>query len=545
MTAYALRPARQQTVVPLSPVDATRNLIIVLAGACIVVQTVIEPSWVNFATALFAGASSILTALYVFRRAVMIPTPISGLIVFGLSFTLLFGPLVFQTLDWRPITFNLDAPVRSITIAAFASFVSCVAHAAYRGFAPFVVARDALATHIHARLMIFKTPSSLQLWMMGFIGLAAMWASGTSEAQQSIEYGNVGGKFLQGLTPFMIAPALIPFSSYLFRATKRYNPQWWLISGYFILVLAAAFARNSREAFAVFLFAIVLCLMLAIWSGRMQFDRRMVIAGVAALVLGIPAMGMLSNISTAMLITRSERAELSAIALLQRTIETASDSALIENHRQVSSVVTAGLNWNYIDNPFFERLTLLKFLDLNVKHAEGITSYNRDYARYVFSQRVIAILPTPVIEYLNLNVDKSALRFSGGDVYSFLASRSELGGYLTGSAIVDGMVIMDLMFWPFLFVFSALSFIVYDAFSRSAGGLGIFFSPAILFTLDRLFMFGLNGENLADMFSAILRVYPQTLILYAVLFTSTAFAATRLSRGGATRRHSSAKDAPR
>lgn len=530
MSAPLVRGQRRPAPGAPSPVAATRSAIIALACGGVLFQALIEPSQTNLATAFIAAASSILTALYVFRRGAMTVTPISSLIVFGLGFTLLLGPLIFQTLDWRPIAFNLDAPVVSVGTAALASLLACLTHTIYRAFPPFGMASQALARSVHTALFAFRAPTNGQLWLMGFIGLVATWTTGTGEAKQAIEFGDAGGKLLQAFTPFVLAPAFTVVAPYLFPTRAAGRPNWGLLVAYFGLILLLAFARNSRGGFAVIIFVLVLCLAVAVWTGQLKLDRRAALGGLAALLIGLPAMSVLSDLSTAMLINRSIRDGVSATALIQRTLETAGDRAALESYRAQTSVIDNRYNEVYIRSDLFQRLTLLKFLDLNIRHMQGITESQRHYARHIFGQRLVANLPTPAINLLGLDVDKSALQFSGGDVYRFIGGRGSLGSYVTGSALADGQAIMGLLFWPFLMGVALLSFVIYDAFCRFAGGWGLFVSPAILFQLDRLFMFGLNGDNLAGVIGGLLRGYPQSLLLYAGLFLFTAIVTAPFTR---------------
>ena len=504
-----------------SPVATTRSVIVALTCTSVLLQVFIDPSQTNLATAVIAGVSSILTALYVFRRGVMTVTPISSLIVFGLGFTLLLGPLTFQTLDWRPIAFNLDAPVAAVGTAAFASLLACLTHAIYRALPPCGIASQALARTVHTALFVFRTPTNVQLWLMGFIGIAATWTTGTADAGQAVEYGDVGGKLLQAFSPFILAPAFIVIAPYLFPSRAAKPPNWIQLLAYFGLVLVLAFARNSRGGFAVILFVLILCLATAVWTGRLKPDRRAALGGLAAIVIGLPALSFLSDVSTAMLIHRSARNEVSATELIERTLETAGDPIALKNYRAKASIIDNRYNEIYIASDFLGRLTLLKFLDLNIRHTQGITESQKDYARHIFVQRLLANLPTPVLTRIGLDVDKSTLKFSGGDVYRFIASRGEKGAYVTGSALADGLAIMGLLFWPFLMVLALVSFVINDAFVRYGSGWGLFISPAILFQVDKLFMFGLNGDNLANVIGGLLRGYPQSLLLYAGLFLVT------------------------
>jgi hypothetical protein len=489
---------------------------------CVVAQVFIDASYVNLCAVLIAAIGGAVTSAYLFRTGVFAQAPISSLMIFGLNFTLVTGPLIFQTLDWRSFTFNLDVPLKTIGIAVSLSLLALITHLFYRGSPSVRQLRAAFGVRVLSPFGVFRPPSDAQLWMMGFIGLAAMWFTGTPEAKAGIEYGDVSGKFFQALIPFTVAPFLIPAAGALFRPGRSTTAMpWLLLAGYFALLLGVALARNSRGAFSSVLLVLGLCLLLAALMRGLRIERRAVAAIVIVGAMGVPLLGALSDVSTAMLINRSARDEVSAPELMRRTMEVMGDKQALELYRARSEIISAGYSEVYIRNNFFQRLTLLKFLDLTLKNSEQLSEDQTAYARQAFVNKLIGVLPTPVISAFGLKVDKRDLRYSGGDLYRFLASRGRLGGFVTGSAIADGLVLMGPLFWPACVLFFGVSFFLFDAYTRPIRNFGLIVSPVVLMGLDRLLMFGLNGESVAGTLSQLIRGYPQSLLLYSALFFVT------------------------
>ena len=133
----------------------------------------------------------------------------------------------------------------------------------------------------------------------------------------------------------------------------------------------------------------------------------------------------------------------------------------------------------------------------------------------------MAILPTPILNHLNIDVDKTEIGFSSGDVYSYIARGLELGSYTTGSEIPDGMTIFGFLFWPVLGVLLLIQFIVYDAMSAfdQAGQLRV--SAVALLNIVPIFTVGVMQESVSNQISSIVRGIPQLILLYVIIAGAT------------------------
>ncbi len=497
--------------------DVIRHAVSAAIVLAALVQIVIGPGMANVFAAVVSAAIGIVVIQYVVRRKGFVRFPISSMMMLGLNVSGTTGPLVFQSLAGREVTYNILMPVQTFGLAAGVAALAVAVHALYRNLAPVQRARAEISRALFGRIGLMTTPSAIQLWIMGFVGLACLWSVGRPAA--TVEYGDSGGKLLAALTPLATAPFLIPLLPYLFCHRGRPGARSSLmLLGYFGLVVGVAVACNSRAAFAMVIVVAGLCLAIALSSGRMTLTRRGLIVGVAVVALGLPTMTVLLDVSTAMLIARANRGEASSSDLVRTSIAVFDNKPVLHAFRERSAIVGSGYNEVYIDNAFVQRSTTIKYLDLNLYQSRDLSPDQVETARAVAGDRALSILPTPVIAALGIDFDKAQVAYSGGDLYRFLSGRGPVGGFTTGSALADGLVVFGPLFWPIFAAFAFASFFLHDLFSVSSAGRLAFVSPSVLMSVHTLFTAGLVGENVAGALGGLVRVYPQTILLYLLIF---------------------------
>ena len=178
-------------------------------------------------------------------------------------------------------------------------------------------------------------------------------------------------------------------------------------------------------------------------------------------------------------------------------------------------------NENYINNPILARFVYTKFVDVNMNNALRLSDSQAEEIRQKTRSRLISMLPTPVINYFKLDVDKLDLGFSSGDLYSYIARGIELGGYTTGSEIPDGITIFGAMFWPVLCLLVLLQYLIYDAFCMVDGQGRLHVGALVLLNVVPIFTLGVMQESVSNQLVSIIRGVPQLIVLYLVLRIAT------------------------
>lgn len=505
--------------------DLARQTLIGMSAAVFVLQVLIEPSAANALCAALSGFGIVATSLYALRQSMLERSPLSILMLLGLLLCTTGGAIIVQTLSWRPLTFNLFVPEYTFAVASAYIVVALATHAGYSRSTTFQALRASLNSRIFRPLGLLAPPSRTTLWVMGAIGVAALWVAGTHAAASSIEFGDVRGKLLQALIPFAAAPFLIPFLGPLFpvHAGESRALPWPPLGIYALALGALALARNSRGSFAVVILLVLLCVGLTMLLRRVRLtSKHLAIAGIIG-AISIPAFSVLSNFSTAMLITRASRDDLGPVALIRQTASVASNKAVLQHKRQIDSVIANGYNEIYVANPFLARVVIIKFLDLNLQHSRDLGSTQTKVAREVAVSRALAGLPTPILRSLGLSVDKNDLRYSSGDLYRFFASRGQLGGYTSGSSVADGLVLFGAAFWLLCPLFFIASFTFFDGLSATSHRGWLVISTFAGFQLTYIFTQSLIAESISGQLVTAARIIPQNIIIYLIIFHSCRF----------------------
>lgn len=495
-----------------------RRLVGIVLPLCVLGQMLIDFSVINVLCATIAAAASVVTFHLVLRSAVVRTAPLPTLVVLGFNVATLSGALVAQTFSLRSLIFNLQVPF--VTFAGCALFQTSLI-LALLWFAnsrlPRGIARQ-IATKLVTPMGVFRQPATTHLWLMGALGAGIMAWSSTVAYTGTVEYGDVGAKFLMGLMYLAYAPFLIPVLQAAFpQSNSGRSANVALLLCYLVLLVAIGIARNSRGAFALGIANLGMALFILVLLGQQAIGRRLRRALIAGTITALLFMPMLSDLATAMVVVRGERGSISSTELMKRTLETFQDKAELEHYRRLTSLVDAnGYNEIYLGNPFLARFVQTKFFD-NTLASEAIRSGGEAaYFWGVTIDKTLAFLPTPALRLLGVNVDKSNLAFSMGDAIAARISGQGLGGYATGSPLGHGLSLMGGLIYLAAIPLFLMAFIGLQSLTSVSSG-AIIISPVMLLQLMSIFRLA-AGDSLLDVIGLLMRGLIQSTVLYALAF---------------------------
>lgn len=508
---------------PFGFVGHIRRLLILMIVACVPVQYFIDDALTNLVCTMITVTASIGTFLYVldirrFRRA-----PMSCIMIFGFNISVFSGALLIQSANLRSLTYNLSSSLSTFSVLLATQCLAIAVHFLYVNTKPIVALRHGLRDKLFRRIGLLTAPTDLQLWICGFIGCGATILSARSYTD-AIEYGNVSGKFMLAYVPFAVAPFFIPLRAYLLGGTGQSRGNGLAISGYALLLIAVAMANNARWTFSAGFLTLALACFVAIFTGNLVMTRKSMARGIVIAAAAIPLFVTLSDLATAMVIARDQRSNVSSMELIEITLSNFQDKQLIEERRRRDAAILSGeYNENYVNNPILARFVYTKFVDVNMTNAMLLSDGQAEDIRKSTWSRILALLPTPILRYFRLDVDKTDLAFSSGDIYSFIARGLELGGYTTGSEVPDGLTIFGALFWPVLAIFLLVQFIIYDAMSYTDRSGRTIVSAVALLNIVPIFTLGVMQESVSNQVIAIVRGIPQLIFLYLVVILLTGF----------------------
>jgi hypothetical protein len=477
------------------------------------IQTVLDLDPVHLLCVFLATTSSIAAMAYILDIARFRAHPLSMVAMLGYNVSAISGALLVQTVSLRPITYNLQVPAVTFSALAGIQMLLLGVHWAYARSKTLTAVRTALTSRVFTPLKLLDPPTNGQLWIMGLVGCSAMWITDVSFYQQ-VEYGDVSLKLIDGFKPLVIAPLMIPLGPYVFgERTRRTNLVG--LAAYFPLLVFIAMGNNVRSTFGSGMLAVAVSFIVCLLSARINIRPRQIIWTVMLIVISLPLFSMLSDLSRAMVIVRSERSLLTPMEAVSLTISTFLDVRSIEREPETAS---SALNDEvYIENPFFKKLIRTRYIDIGLSEVSNLTPIQVDQARAMFTDRLLLVLPTPILSVVAPSVDKDNLKFSSGDFYWSMLSGEAPDGYRTGSSIADGWAIMGIFYVPLLAILAVLNFIFFDGLTICERNKWVSISAAAMISIWAIFQIGILNECVAYQLQ-LFRGFPETLLIYWFVF---------------------------
>jgi hypothetical protein len=506
----------------------------IVSVICAGFQIALDRDPTNLFCAIVCAVGTVLTAVAILRPSNMLFRPISSWIVIVFCLANLAGPLVAKTIEFEPVTYNLQVPLTTFSYAFLGQLAVIGGHWLYCQLKLLTSVRTFISRRILVPLLHFRTPSSGQLWLMGFIGFAAGAISVLSG--QTEQASSVVARVIALFTPFSYAPFLIPFQ-FLFseRPTQSTKGNAWIVV-YFFGVVLLALAQNSRGGFMLPVAAAGMCWLLGFFANRLPASYREPRKVTLVVIAGIVATPLIAGLVIAVAIARTTRGSSSPLELIQLTLESYGRNDL-DTLRDPESVANWGYSELYVHNPLLSRFVNTKFHDNGFAEARQFGISDDEAFNEFEWTRLLATLPSPLISEIGLDIDKESLdKRSGGDYMYYLAEKNGMYGNKTGSILATGSVLFGDFFLPIFGLGIISIFVLSDAFSvvrrkrvgnNDAAGapvekLVVYFSPAVLMAVWGTLYLNPEFESVLDWIPTIFRWHPQAAIVYYVVFRLTA-----------------------
>lgn len=497
-------------------------------------QFVIAPHSTNLlCTALVVGVN-ILAGLYLLQERNFRCYAFSSLqvLMFILSnFTL---PLILTTAEGHPLIYNLVVPVETFGWCSILAITLIIAHAMYKESGLLQKFRETLSKKINLRLGLFQMPSEVQFWLMGFAGCLVMayvylFLRDAGEVSGTIT-NDANVKFLQAFQGFAYAPYLL-LLRFLFGETPKILPRnVLLLTLYSGVILLLSIGRNSRSTFSVPILIVVIGGAIGLLTFRLPASIIKLKIVIPLLLAGIITAPFLSNLSGAMLTARHYRGTVTSAELIQISIDALTNQ---DNNSNSNNYQNNDPTWdeNYVQSPFFSRFIYVKFHDNVLNLTNGASESFREDLKSDVINRIVSLLPAPILEKMSITLDKSeALRGSPTDYIYYLRYGRGLGGFKTGSFIGPGNILLRWGFLPVMYLTAIFAFVIVDSLAilrriNQGGGTNEvvpWFAPVGMMGIYSTATFFI-APDLGSFVSFFVRGFPQIIVLYMILFYMTRF----------------------
>lgn len=492
------------------------NIIIFI---CIIIEMLIWPSINNFFGCLMTAISWFIFSKIGLNEQVIREHTFAWLVFVSMSLYRIL-PLIATMLEGHSIGYNFLVPLSTYCGETLLYLISALA---------FYLAINAksslqLIKRILFQCKFYERVSNKTLWILGICGLIGKICVTINH----IEYGNVIGKTIVGFTFFQYAPILICFPKLIRDIDSNkifvFNKKSII---YLILLVILSFATNSREAMLEPIGTFVLLLFLSYLNSpknlRQSINKWYLIVGVLATFIVIP---LINDISLAMLYNRQFRSDISRTELFIKTFDTIRDQRKMEELRSLKDKKDlkeakneSSRTWSetYVNNFALNRYCNLKVADNTLYHAKKVGFANKQMFDD-FLIEIVALLPTPILNYLNIEYDKN-IRYSRGDKLKALSSnRHPFASYLITSHLADGLVTFGYWYFPIEFFLFFVRFLFLDTFLIKYNG-KIHYSLLGLITIFSFLAMFRHAGGCCDSLGYMFRGYWQDVILFIIAFS--------------------------
>lgn len=493
-------------------------------------QCVLFRNLANFVAVGCVLLAWMITTIFFLRPNTLKNYPLSSFLIIGFSTTQFYVPLLFTLIDGNPIVYKLELPFDVFLHSILSMLVLTLAHVVYQ-----LIAKNSLSGPKSplSKAGFFEPPSDLQLWIMGIVGVFAtayVWLYSPSIGWSVT--GSASDKIVQAVIPFTYAPYFIPFGRLYGKNKAQSKSLVAMLLIFTLVIFMVSIGRNSRSGFMIGFASVGFAYSLGVLHDYFK-PRLFTVRNVCISIIGLWLItGPVADISTAMVIVRGQRLDISYTELIQLTLKAYSDKEAIQRARIAD--VTQKEDWDetYMDNIFIQRFSNLKYIDLSLIMAAKTGDHDPDMYNFTIDH-LLSIFPLPVLTFFDLDVDKNAVNSSSyGDYFYYKVSGNPyaLGGYRTGHFSGTGMaafgwwylVLLGIGMLPVFILLDKLcikdaSFMPSYTFRQQSN---VRFSFCGLLTLTSIFQF-LPTESVEMTASFLLRGWIQSVLLYFVVYHTT------------------------
>lgn len=466
--------------------------------------------------------SSVLATLLYFRWTKALEThPLSSFAIFGFCVTSELGALLAQTVAWRSVGTGLHQPLVTFSMLTMYMVIALLAHTLFRVLTAASSDKPGLVRHTFQKLGVYATPSVINVWIMGGVGVFFLLLARFSPVAN-------------GLSFLAWVPFLIPIYAQQSEPTTYCNIKrsYLMLVAYAVLIALIAMAFNARGMMLAGVATVALLfLLVGMRSNKLVTAQNLLRIGMLGLlgaVLSWPA----SILVTAMAVARSDRDKASGYEMVKKTLDNFQNPEKLEIYRRQVAAhdLHSSYEENYIDNPMLARFVITKFHDNAIYFAEKISDKGSEEVIKTSGDFLWATLPQPWLDALEIDVDKAKMQFSMGDVLVHFAVGTPLSGERTGSIFGQGWAIFGYFFPVIYFAMCLVLFAALDIFAIQASSGKVALTVIGMLNVWPSFLFGITADSLHHLFMGVVRGIPQTVLLYSIVFYIAKFLSNLVNR---------------
>lgn len=429
-------------------------------------------------------------------------------------------PLIATLIENKPITFGFESPFETFfyeivlfLVSSLAVYLACPTHVQKT--------KNNFIKEGLYKLKFFEITPAI-LWGMGFLGLLSMLYN---ISKGDAQIGDTIGRFIAGLNYLMFAPVCL-FFPFLLKI-KYTNTKYVFLYTAFIILINLASNKRHLIITPIGTIGILFIFHLIFKNIRItQIITPVKIVFIGAIVyLGI---NLLNTVSTAMLYTRQTllyteelRDSADKMETFAFTLETLQNEQLMKQLKESKNeniygtyTPTYAQGWTeqYVSNFLLSRYANMRITDQTIYYA-----HKRGFANMAMQESllnsILYLLPSPVLNFLNIQLDKTEMDYSRGD---FLHGTG-YGNYVVTSHVGDGLATFGHWYFLVQFVVYFIMFKAINCFTYYTTN-GFLYAPfAVMDVFGFLGKFR-NAQGIFSDLGFLFRGFFQIIVTYLIIY---------------------------
>ncbi len=480
----------------------------------VILELVLFPSLPNFAGCVMTVICWTIFRSIGLRESTIREHPFTWLVFLSMSLYRIL-PIIATLLEYKPISYKFELPYETFFYETLLYTISSVAF--------YLAIKKRRGNNIIQKLLykmqFYQVPKDKTLWMFGTIGLVAkitMLATG---------HESIISKLMAGFSFLQVAPILL-FFPFLYKKSdviiRRHTPAMC----FSIFLVLLSLAANSRQSMLLPIGTFVLLFLLALIKSRVDYRKYINFkSSMGFIVVAVMLLPAISDISTAMILTRGIRSDVSRSELFNETWKLFNDKQQLHKLEDIAKQATnryvgnyqEGWTEEYVDNFVLNRYCNIRITDVTLYHANKIGFSNPIMQKKLYEE-ILKLLPSPILSFFGINLDKTSNeQYSRGDILYGLSIGNYLFGKRVTSHVADGLATFGYWYFIIQFILFYLQFIVLNWFVYNKNGQVIYSTLALISIFTFLAMFRNAGGCFGEI-GFLIRGFIQIVTIYLVTY---------------------------
>ena len=444
-------------------IDIFKNTIYLITILSLIVQISLYKNYNDIYCILIIFVSNIFTTYYCLNKNYFIYFPISLMIIFISHFINLGGAFYLKTIEFSLLTNSLAYPLSTISNLFFVNIILIFAHSIYKKNKNFLNLSSKIRNFLKKN-KFYDYKNINFFYFLAFIGVLSKFSyydfSSTLQ-EQTFSDQPLYRDILKGFRYFIFMPAVIVYYKYLTNTEKNFKINYFYIFILYGSIFLYSLSINNRSLFFDSLLLLILIFLLIFFLDKLIIQN-ISFKFIILIILFFPSINFIEKISKNFLIERS--------AYKDRTIteNIKSFGTLLFSNKNHDNYIE---NLNYFDKNYysmsgFNRINILLIHDNFNNIEKNISQTKLKTLKNIQSNKLLTIIPKPIINIFNDKYDKSL--WNSFSISSYLYGDVILGettGRLkVGSALFTLKIIFGSIYFIILLIFFIPFFLLFDSF---------------------------------------------------------------------------------